>query len=201
LLSAFAATTILASSSLAFADVSVTASTDLNVRAGPGPNYEIIGVIPANDMAIVTGCVEATRWCSVSLGTVEGWAFSDYLVADASGAAVVMSDSYVELGVPMVAYEGAVAVDPVIGALAAPVIVAGDVAGTAIVDLPPIVHSHIASHPVDNVYLDGEVVVGAAVPDMVELYPIPDYPYRYVYINDMPVLVNDEGQIVYIIRG
>ncbi|TIV09513.1 MAG: DUF1236 domain-containing protein, partial [Mesorhizobium sp.] len=51
------------------------------------------------------------------------------------------------------------------------------------------------------VYLDGEVVTGATLPDTVELREIPDYRYRYVYVNNQPALV-DPGtrRIVYVMR-
>ena len=50
--------------------------------------------------------------------------------------------------------------------------------------------------------LDGEVVVGAGVPDSVTLYEIPDQKdYRYVTINGQPVLVNPtDRKIVYVYR-
>ena len=49
--------------------------------------------------------------------------------------------------------------------------------------------------------LEGEVVVGATVPESVTLSVVPDYDYRYVYINGQRALV-DPGtrQIVYVIR-
>ncbi|TJU99032.1 MAG: DUF1236 domain-containing protein, partial [Mesorhizobium sp.] len=51
------------------------------------------------------------------------------------------------------------------------------------------------------VYLEGEVVTGAVLPDTVELREIPDYNYRYVYVNNQPALV-DPGtrRIVYVMR-
>ena len=53
----------------------------------------------------------------------------------------------------------------------------------------------------DPVYLEGEVVVGATLPETVELREIPDYEYRYVYVNGVPVLVEAETrQIVRIVR-
>jgi hypothetical protein len=49
--------------------------------------------------------------------------------------------------------------------------------------------------------VDGEVVVGAQIPDTVQLQAVPDYQYRYVYVNGVPVLVEPaERRIVYVIR-
>ena len=59
----------------------------------------------------------------------------------------------------------------------------------------------MTSNQVDPVYLDGEVVVGAGLPETVELREIPDYEYRYVNVNNQPVLVEPGSRkIVYIIR-
>jgi hypothetical protein len=53
----------------------------------------------------------------------------------------------------------------------------------------------------EPVYLEGEVVVGAQVPDTVTVQPIPDYDYDYVYINGQPVLIDPANrQIVHIFR-
>jgi hypothetical protein len=66
---------------------------------------------------------------------------------------------------------------------------------------PPPVRQYVVSNPVDPVYLEGEVVVGAGVPDTVELRPVPDYQYRYVDINGQPVLVDPQTRrIVYVVR-
>jgi hypothetical protein len=60
--------------------------------------------------------------------------------------------------------------------------------------------TYVRENRVEPVYLEGEVVVGARLPENVELRPIPDYEYRYVYVNGVPVLVNQERQIVYVVR-
>ena len=52
------------------------------------------------------------------------------------------------------------------------------------------VRTYIGANRLDPVYLDGEVVTGAALPDTVELCEIPDYKYRYVYVNGQPALVD-----------
>ena len=53
----------------------------------------------------------------------------------------------------------------------------------------------------DPVYLEGEVVVGAGLPETVQLRPVPDYEYNYVYVNGQPVLVEPQSRrIVYVVR-
>ena len=61
--------------------------------------------------------------------------------------------------------------------------------------------TYVTQNRMDPVYLEGEVVIGAGVPETVELYPVPDYEYQYVYINGQPVLVEaGTRQIVYVYR-
>ena len=51
------------------------------------------------------------------------------------------------------------------------------------------------------VYLQDNVVVGSSLPDTVELREIPDYDYRYVYVNDRPMLVEPGSRrVVYVIQ-
>ena len=80
-------------------------------------------------------------------------------------------------------------------------IVPGDDAIESIGRPPAEVGTYVTTHRVDPVYLEGEVVTGATLPDTVELREIPDYRYRYVYVNNQPALV-DPGtrRIVYVMR-
>lgn len=197
----------------AAADVTATATTDLNVRAGPGTEYAVIGMIEAGGTAAIGGCIEGSKWCSVSLGGTTGWAYSDYLVADLSGSPVVITDRPAEVEIPAVVYDGPPAAVPgaVGGAIAGAIVggpvgaVVGGAAGAAIgmaVDPPTEVRSYVAGNPVDPVYLDGEVVVGATLPEAVTLAPVPEYQYAYSYVNGVPVLVEpDTRRIVYIFRS
>lgn len=206
--------------SLAIAQTSVTATADLNVRAGPGPEFPIVGVIGLDQQAALTGCLADSKWCQVDIGGTQGWAYSDYLIGDFSGNQVVVTDRPAEI-VPSVTYEttsstaggGAIAgatTGAIAGALIAGPIgaVVGGVAGAAtgsvteaVIDPPETVRTYITSNQVDPIFLDGEVVVGAGLPDTVELREIPDYEYRYVYINGQPVLVEPESRrIVYVVR-
>ncbi len=79
--------------------------------------------------------------------------------------------------------------------------VAGGALGTA-VDPPEPAITYVRQNRVDPVVLEGEVVVGARVPtDVVTLYEVPDYEYRYAYLNGQPVLVDPaDGRIVYIVE-
>lgn len=189
-----------------------TATVDLNVRSGPGPQYEIIGAIGANDSVEVTGCLPSSFWCQVNAGAGNGWAYGKYLTASVSGDQVVIVDSRDRLEVPQAEFEvsGGTAAGAATGAVAGAIIggpvgaaiggVAGAAAGT-IADPPDRVRAYVVENRYDPVLLEGEVVVGAQVPETVELRTIPDYEYRYVYLNQQPVLVDPGSrQIVYVYR-
>lgn len=200
--------------------VSATATADLNIRSGPGPQYASIGFIASGDNALVEGCLDGSKWCRVSYDGISGWSYSDYLTADLSGEVVVLTERYPDVGVATVTYEGsdAAAGGAVAGATTGAVVGAlvggpvGAVIGSAVgagsgatdgavIDPPEAARTYVSANPVGTVYLEGEVVIGAGVPDTVTLQPIPDYDYQYVYINGQPVLV-DPGtrRIVHVVR-
>ena len=203
------AASLLAFSGAAWAQATATAVTDLNVRAGPGPQHEIVGVIPANGQAAIQGCLEASKWCVVDHAGMQGWAYSDYLMADISGTQVVIADRWMDAGVPVTTYDAGVSTGVATGVVAGALIggpigaVAGGVIGGTVgaaLEVPDPALTYVRENRLDPVYLDGEVVVGASLPATVELRPIPDYEYHYVYVNGVPVLVNEQRQIVYIVR-
>jgi uncharacterized protein YraI len=200
-------------SDASLAATSTIAVTDLNVRSGPGPEYPVVGLVGAGQQAIVTGCIQGSKWCSVDNG---GWVYSDYLTADVSGSAVILTERPAAVEVPTVTYEppkggavaGGVATGAVAGALiggpvgAAVGAVAGGAVGATVIQPPPEeVRTYVTTNTVDPVYLDGEVVVGAGLPETVALAEIPNYEYRYVYLNGQPVLVEPQSRkIVYVLR-
>jgi len=223
-----ATTALVALSTGAQAASSATAVADLNIRSGPGPQYPVIGLISQNDSAVVNGCLEGSKWCVVDYNGAQGWAYSDYLAAELSGSTVVLTDTYSQVGVPVTTFtpsEGAQAggtagattgivggavvgalIGGPIGAIGGAVIggaaggITGSAAGAAI-DPPDQVRTYVTTNPAQPIYLDGEVVIGAGVPDTVELLPVPDYGYKYVYVNGQPVLVDPESRrIVYVVR-
>jgi uncharacterized protein YraI len=194
---------LLALAGTAAADTMVSATIDLNVRAGPGPEYQVIGFLGAGEQAPLTGCLKDSRWCTVSTQNGEGWVFSDYLAAEEQGQRVVIARRPASIDVPDVTYDGpAVAM----GSRVTSDIVGldDDMAADGTVEMiepPSQVRTYVVDHRRDPIYLNGEVVVGAGLPDNVELSDIPDYQYRYVDVNGQPVLVDPQTRrIVYIVR-
>ncbi|MAS14109.1 MAG: hypothetical protein CMH69_12450 [Nitratireductor sp.] len=193
---------LLALTGVAGAEVLARATADLNIRSGPGPQYPIVGVIGVNEEAEIEGCREGSKWCAVNHAGVDGWAYSDYLTAPFEGGEdyVVVTERPAE-ALPSVSFEAtsSVEVEPVRGELIGRKTAIGTV--EPIAPPPAEVTTYIQSNRVEPVYLEGEAVVGAVLPETVEVREIPDYEYRYVYVNQQPVLIEPETRrIVYVVR-
>lgn len=175
LFTAVAACALLATAGASSAQT-VFAASDLDVRAGPGPDYPVVGIIEIDSEATVLGCERESGWCEVDARGLIGWVNADYL-----DNAMAQADVYINEG-------------PVDG------VVSGAIPETVIDPGPPVI-TYIERNRYEPVYLESEIAVGGVLPDTVDLYEIPDYDYRYVYVNDRPVLVEpDTRRIVYIVR-
>lgn len=187
-----AAGALLAMTGTAFAQSAVVATTDLNVRAGPGSQHQVIGVLGAGQSVTLDGCMDGSKWCVIAFDGGQGWVYSDYLTGDFGGTQVVVTERPANSRVRII--ERADVDTRVTGAIVSRPF-------RADIDPPARVRTYISSNAVDPIYLDGEVVVGAGLPDTVVLREIPDYEYRYVYVNDRPVLVEPSSRrIVYVER-
>lgn len=181
-----------------FADITAIADTELNLRTGPGVGAQIAGVIDPGSTVVVKGCITGSEWCQVTHGDKEGWASGSYLSFAQDGRN------------PMVLHpttERDQIVDPVMGD---DVVMTTTTVGELIpggsrvvmVDTRPEVHTYVLANPVDQILLGGEVVVGAAVPETVQLYEVPDSDLRYAYLNGVPVLIQPTDRtIVRIVRN
>lgn len=198
------------------------AATDLNIRSGPGPQFDVVGVIPGGSQAGVDGCLAELSWCKVMYDGVEGWSYSDYLAVGVEEQAVALTTRPATVEINTVTYENAeatqadqntgAAVGATLGALTAVAIggpiggiiaggILGGAAGSAAVEPTTETVTYVESNPVETVYLDGEVVVGAGVPSVVTTYELPQPDLRYVNINGQTVLVDAEtGVIVQVLR-
>lgn len=199
----------------ALAQVNAMAATDLNLRAGPGGEQPIVGVIPSGGEVTVTGCMTDSSWCQVDFQGTTGWAFGDYLTATVPDQPdpVVVIENREPLQIQTVeapdpgagagAVAGAVAAATLIGGPAALIAGAalGAAAGDALTPDSPEV-AYVVSNPGEPMTMGGEVVVGAGIPEEVELRPIPDSDrYAYLNVNGQPVIVESSNrQIIYIVR-
>ena len=198
------------------------AATDLNIRSGPSPFSGIIGVIPGGTEVAIDGCLEAASWCKVDFDGLNGWSSSDYLAVGVDDVAIALAARPATVTVNTVTYEDTeqtqtdqnvgAAAGATIGALAAyalggpigGIIVGGMIgagAGVAAVEPSETTVTYINQNPVETVYLDGEVVVGAGVPKEVTTYELPQPELRYVAVNGQTVVVDAEtNMIVRVIR-
>ena len=212
------AAAILLTGTSAIAATNATATTDLNLRAAPNAQAEIVDVIPGQGEVMIDQCIEAAQWCAVSYNGQDGWAYSPYLTASLDGGEpTVVYENTGRLEIQTYDEQAAANTGAAVGGLTAggvaaalaggPATVAGAlILGTAAggivgeASVPEDTVTYVRNNPVDPVYLDGEVVVGAGIPQEVELVAVPDTDYRYVYVNGVPAVVNADRTIVSVVR-
>lgn len=81
------------------------ASTSLNVRAGPGGAYPLIGRIGPRTPLFIRGCTPGWRWCDVSAGSFRGWVAGSYIHAPYHNRNVNVVDFGAVLGLPVVTFQ------------------------------------------------------------------------------------------------
>ncbi|SDE93999.1 SH3 domain-containing protein [Limimaricola pyoseonensis] len=183
----------------AFAQATASATADLNIRSGAGPAHEVVGMIPAGQEVEVSGCLEPATWCEVTHDGVTGWASGGYLTAIIDTTPVVIYESADAAGITTITYDptlpdGTVTLN---GAL-----IAADTTGQgAQVEIDDGAITYLNDNPVEPIYLDGEVVLGAGLPETVTLTPVPESALAYANINGQAVLVAPETRrVAYIAR-
>jgi uncharacterized protein YraI len=192
LLSAIAGT-LVAMSGAAWADTLVSADRDLNMRAGPGSRYPVVGVLAAGQTAVLDGCLQGSKWCAVGNADNRAWINSDYVTSEFSGRRVVLTERPVDSGVTVIETPGVVMDDE----LSTGSVVQDD---DTDLPLPPMeVRSYVRTNAVDPIYIQDEVRTGATLPDTIVLSEVPGYDYRYAYVNGEPVIVSPSSRhIVYV---
>lgn len=178
--------------------ISGYSTAHLNLRAGPGTQYPVMGVMEYNVRSEITGCLADYSWCSVDIAGLSGWASAQYLVIDEGGQIVQVDTAGASTGIPVVMAEGVaeVVAGPTVGVVVGP---NGNVA--AIVPEPAVIQ-YISATPVPAIAVQGEIVVGAVLPAEVQLYEVPNSAYGYTVVNGIPVLVDISARtIVYIHRA
>jgi uncharacterized protein YraI len=192
MLSAIAGT-LVAMSGAASADTLVSADRDLNMRAGPGSRYPVVGVLAAGQTAVLDGCLQGSKWCAVGNADDRAWINSDYVTSEFSGRRVVLTERPVDSGVTVIETPGVVMDDE----LSTGSIIQDD---DTDMPMPPMeVRSYVRTNAIDPIYIQDEVRAGATLPDTVVLREVPGYDYRYAYVNGEPVIVSPSSRhIVYV---
>ncbi len=171
-------------------------NADLNLRAGPGTQYDVVATTNHDDQLDVRGCLQDITWCDVSWGQIQGWASADYLDVDASAGVKTLPLASNGMEIPIVDYKAVDAVVPeVVGKV--------DTVNTYVeaITPPTEVSAFVSAQTVDTVHVTGEVVVGAVVPEKVPLYAVPESEYSFTNVNGQNVLVKgDSRQVVYVYK-
>ncbi len=208
----------------ALAQTEATTTTALNLRATPSEFSQSQMILQSGETVMIEGCLEDLTWCKVGAGEemqAMGWVSGAYIRTEEGADPVAQLDAdgnrQVDVQIVTVTTEDAgndaegAAAGAVIGALtavatggASGIVVAsalgGAVAGDVVEDITDEEVTYVVNNRVETVYLDGEVVIGAAIPDGVETYEIPNSAYRYLVVNNTAVIVDAEtGAIVGIV--
>jgi uncharacterized protein YraI len=78
--------------------------TSVHLRAGPSIAYPGVTMLPAGAVVQVFGCEQNYGWCDVQLGPNRGWVDAAYLQAQSPGGTVIVANSGVMLGIPIVSF-------------------------------------------------------------------------------------------------
>ncbi|WP_322895290.1 MULTISPECIES: DUF1236 domain-containing protein [unclassified Yoonia] len=199
------------------------AGAEIAARVTPSEFAPAVGILELNQTVVIEGCLEDITWCQISFDGQTAWASGEYLYVEEDATPVALinrpgSLSLTTITVPdedatQTEQNSAAAVGATVGSMIAfvaggPVggIIAGGVLGTAVavstVEPTEETITYVTSNPVETVYLNGEVAVGAGVPAEVVMYDVPTQPeLRYLNVNNQTVLVDAEtGAIVRVIR-
>jgi len=186
---------VLVGGQAAFAFTAVS-SAHLNLRTGPGPQYPVVATIGRDDKIDVHGCLKEVTWCDVNWGDQRGWASADYIAYDTEDGPKVLPLAGDAIDIPLVTYEEVEQVAPEFVGTVTPV----DGFVEAITP-PKMISAYVSEQTVEPVFVSGEVVVGAVLPETVPLYAVPESPYHFAMVNGQNVLVEkDTRKIVYIYR-
>ena len=186
------AAAVLAASQAALA-FTATTTNNLHLRTGPGEQYPVITTIVSKDDVEVHGCLQGVTWCDVNWGDVRGWASAEYIAYKTDQGVELLPMAGDAIGIPTVTYTAVDAIEPEFVGTFETV----DAEITA-VSPPQQVSAYVTEQNVDTVYVKGEVVVGAVVPENVPLYAVPESEYSFTRVNGHNVLIDNSRQVVHI---
>jgi uncharacterized protein YraI len=83
----------------------VTATADVNLRAGPGTGFPVVTTIPSTRNVTVYGCDQQRNWCDVEFRGNRGWVFADFLEVEHQQRRGAIAEIGVRLGLPTVTFE------------------------------------------------------------------------------------------------
>lgn len=78
--------------------------THVHLRAGPSIEYPGVVMLPPGAIVEVYGCEQGYGWCDVQVGPDRGWVAATYLQMPSAGGPVIVANSGVVLGIPVVSF-------------------------------------------------------------------------------------------------
>ena len=199
------------------------AGAAISARVTPSEFAPSVGVLEKDQPVMIEGCLEDISWCEISFDGEKAWAAGEYLYVEEGSEPVMLLNRPGSLSLKTVtvtdeeatkaeenaaAFAGGTMGSLIAFAAGGPAgaVVAGGILGTsaAVASVEPTEETlvFISDNPVETVYLNGEVAVGAGVPEQVTTYEVPMQPeFRYLNVNGDTVLIDAEtGVIVRVIR-
>ena len=183
---------LIASGSTAFAFTGEV-SNNLHMRTGPGEQYQIITTVDSQSDVEVHGCLEKVTWCDINWGSIRGWAAGEYIVYRSDEGIKPLPLAGDMIGIPVVTFT---AVDEIVPVFVG-VFEEFDETVTEI-SPPKQVSAYVEEQDIDTVLVQGEVAVGAVVPEKVPLYAVPESKYSFTNVNGRNVLVTNDRKVVHI---
>ncbi len=77
---------------------------NVNMRAGPAPDYPLIAQIRAGTDVDVQGCTEGWEWCDVIVYDNRGWIAGNYIQYDYQDRYVLLPSYGAQIGIPIITF-------------------------------------------------------------------------------------------------
>ncbi|TPG05412.1 hypothetical protein EAH75_18445 [Rhodanobacter glycinis] len=77
---------------------------NVNLRAGPAPDYPLIALIPAGTEVSVQGCTDGWEWCDVIVYGNRGWVAGNYVEYEYQDRPVLLPAYGAQIGIPIVTF-------------------------------------------------------------------------------------------------
>lgn len=77
---------------------------DVHLRAGPGPDYPVVGRLRIDTPVDVEGCLSDYSWCDVAIGYERGWVYATALDGVYTAARAPIGNVALAIGIPVITF-------------------------------------------------------------------------------------------------